>query len=53
MLDRDDTGGSDMTGDSDTVHVVDVPAEARFVVRIDGALIGNRDPLLRRRRIAR
>lgn len=26
-----------MTSDSDTVQVVDVPAEARFVVRIDGA----------------
>jgi predicted GNAT family acetyltransferase len=33
--DRDDPGGHAVTEHSDTVHVVDIPAENRFVVRID------------------
>jgi uncharacterized protein len=35
-LDRDHPGGSAVADHSDTVHVVDVPAEDRFVVRTEG-----------------
>jgi hypothetical protein len=35
-VDRDDAGGPALTDHSDTVHVVDVPAEDRFVVRAEG-----------------
>jgi uncharacterized protein len=35
-LDRDHPGGAAVSDQSDTVQVVDVPAEDRFVVRADG-----------------